>query len=71
MKKRIQLSGGSHNSKAINVVVSADAYGDFQKGFAGLNEILSKSQRGKLERHFCGIKSCTCGSYLRAHIEVI
>ena len=64
----VTLSGGFHNSPKIRVRI--------KKGFTmdalhtgELYDALSDGQVKKLERHFCGIKGCECGSWVKAQIE--
>ena len=67
--KTITLSGGFHNSPAINFHISENAYNALKSGEAQIYEVLSQSQLKRADRHFCGIKGCTCGAYMRADIE--
>lgn len=68
--KNLILSGGFHNAPEMSIRVSETLYRMYSCGMIEFPEMLSKYQRSKLERHFCGIKGCKCGSYLRANIEV-
>ena len=67
--KKIRLSGGFHNSEEVSILLSDAKYKDLKEGVSSLQEVLSPSQYKKLDRHFCGIKGCTCGSFMRAKIE--
>lgn len=69
--KTIELSGGFHWSPAVRIRVKDAAVADMQHGLCELSDILTKYQKTKLERHFCGIKGCYCGSYRRADIEIL
>lgn len=63
---KIQLSGGFHNSNTITLYVKC------QKDDIShhtLSSILSTNQLNKIEKHFCDIKGCTCGSYMRSIIS--
>lgn len=81
--KKIKLFGGFHNSKSTNVQVSDEVYSDLKEQFDGkpyeqcviigeyLDEFLTEGQKKRLNKHFCGISGCTCGSYYRdCHIEL-
>lgn len=65
----ITLSGGFHNSPEIRIRVNETIYRMYSIGMIEFPRMLSDYQKRKLERHFCGIKGCTCGSYMRANIE--
>ena len=67
--KTITLSGGFHNSPAINFRISESAYNALKSGEAQLYEVLSPNQLKRADNHFCGIKGCTCGGCMRAEIE--
>lgn len=57
---KIQLSGGFHNSQSISIrptIIADCAY-------------VSPSQARRLQKHFCGIKSCACGGTTRADITM-
>jgi hypothetical protein len=69
--KRIRLYGGFHNSPEIIINVSDNAAEDWKNEKSNFQEILSEYQRKRLENHFCGIKGCTCGSYMRAEKEIL
>lgn len=75
MKTRVTFSGGFHNSKAINLYIELpnDALCDYAEGNISAKELidyhLTPYQRKRLERHFCGIKSCTCGHWHCADID--
>lgn len=69
--KRIRLYGGFHNSPEIIINVSDNAVEDWKNEKSNFQEILSDYQRKRLENHFCGIKGCTCGSYMRAEKEIL
>lgn len=72
---KVKLRGGFHNSKSITLsigfkVESLISYADGQTSLTELiDENLSSYQRKRLENHFCGIKGCTCGSWLRANVD--
>ena len=75
MKTRVAFSGGFHNSKAINLYIEFPnaALCDFADGNISAKELIDEHltpyQRKRLERHFCGIKGCTCGHWHRADID--
>jgi hypothetical protein len=61
---KIKFDGGFHNSSPM--VISVPLY------FYAANRYphyLSLRQKRKLQKHFCGIKSCTCGGAARAEKE--
>lgn len=67
--KNVTFSGGFHNCGAIRIRVNEKQYKDIEEGFYPLSDILSGYQMNRLNRHFCGVKGCTCGGVLRATIE--
>lgn len=74
MKYKIFISGGFHNSSETHVNVSKEAYDAFDDVVNGkMSEVgwcerwLTNNQEKRLWNHFCGIKGCTCGSYIRAN----
>lgn len=69
--KTIELSGGFHWSESVRIHVSNESVEDLQSGRAEISDILTSYQRKRLERHFCGIKSCYCGSFRRADWEIV
>ena len=67
--KKIRLSGGFHNSEEVSILLSDEKYKYLKEGVSSLQDVLTPYQFRKLDRHFCGIKGCTCGSFMRAKIE--
>lgn len=74
--KKVTFSGGFHKVAPISLRVSDKAFNaleDVKNGFTDISEwvehFLSKWQESRLNKHFCGISGCTCGSYCRATIE--
>lgn len=67
--KKITLSGGFHNSEEVSILLSDAKYKDLKEGVSNIQEVLTPYQFKKLDHHFCGIKGCTCGSFMRAKIE--
>lgn len=65
----LSLSGGFHNSPEIKIRVSNTSYRAYSIGSITFTEMLTDYQQKKLSRHFCGIKGCTCGAYMRADID--
>lgn len=70
MSKYVTFYGGFHNCGAIRVRVSEQQGSDIAEGFYPLDEILSEGQMKRLNRHFCGVKGCTCGGVIRASVEL-
>ena len=81
--KKINLSGGFHQVGNIKIQVSNNKFNELLERFDNksyessiisgqdLDEFLTDSQKKRLEKHFCGIKDCTCGGYYRdCHIEI-
>ena len=72
MVTAFELSGGFHSSGPIRIRVMTDLWGlrdeDIQ---AALDQWLTPYQRRRLERHFCGVSGCACGSWHRAEIRVL
>lgn len=66
--KTITLEGGFHNSPAIRLRLSEAAFQRLRDG-EGIYSVVSENQARRLDRHFCGIKGCTCGAAARARIE--
>jgi len=72
MKTTIKLSGGYHGSNPTRVYLGYSRATVREKIESGeLHELLTESQISRLERHFCGIPGCTCGSWRRANIDVL
>lgn len=67
--KYVTFYGGFHNCGAIRVRVSEEQRNDIAEGFTPLYDILSDGQLRRLNRHFCGVRGCTCGGVNRATIE--
>lgn len=67
---KITFFGGFHNSNAITIRVSNETANDIREGFYPLSECLTSYQLRRLNRHFCGVKGCTCGGVMRAEIEL-
>lgn len=68
---KVTLSGGFHNSTPINILMPEKVAEDLKNGKVSLTDyhVLTRAQRIKLDRHFCGIKDCMCGGVSRAEIE--
>jgi len=68
---KITLRGGFHNAGDIKIVLPAGVVSDLEKGKIGITDewVLSKYQRRRLDRHFCGIEGCKCGGVARAEID--
>ena len=67
----ITLGGGFHNSSPINIKANIPdkiINAGYKVMVTDLIDYLSENQIKKIDRHFCGIKKCMCGSYLRAEI---
>ena len=72
MSTMLELSGGFHRSGRIRVRLLTDLWGLRPEDIpAALDHWLSPYQRRRLERHFCGIPGCACGSWHRAEIRTI
>ena len=57
--KRVIEGGGFHNVPDLTIMTNSDPeyFGD---GVFGIE--VTKSQRRRIENHFCGISDCCCGS---------
>ena len=68
----IVFSGGFHYSDEISIYNRplADAIRE-QGNQISIYEYLSENQIKKLDNHFCGIDSCTCGGVSQASYEVL
>lgn len=68
---KVTLSGGFHNSSPINISLPEKVADSLKNGEVTITDfhVLTRSQRQKLDRHFCGIKGCMCGGVARADIE--
>ena len=72
MKTTIKLSGGYHGSNPTRVYIGADLSTVREKIESGeLHELLTESKISRLDRLFCGIAGCMCGSWRRAHVQVV
>lgn len=64
MKKiiTIEMSGrlNFHNSSPLKIIVDTEKTVQGEDG--GLLYAISKSQARRIDRHFCGISECICGS---------
>jgi len=72
----VEFYGGFHNSGSIGTVVpSINSFGksiyDCDNLVEYLDTVLTDTQRANLEKFFCGIAGCTCGSWTRAMIRII
>lgn len=67
--KYVTFYGGFHNAASTRVRVSDEQYNELREGFYPLADILSEGQMKRLNRHFCGVRGCTCGGVNRATIE--
>lgn len=67
---KIQLKGGFHNAPLITVSLPSVIVQGLKSGDLALTDwhVLSRAQRLKLDRHFCGVKGCKCGGVARAEI---
>ena len=69
----VTLSGGFHDVDGITVRVPCSeamvGVTNNREIIDYLNNVISDGQRKRLERHFCGIQGCTCGSWTRATVE--
>ena len=71
---KVTFWGGYHNVSEISLRVPVGAYADFSFSkdlsvWAYNN--LSKYQIKRLDKHFCGIKGCLCGSFEHANFTAI
>ena len=66
---RVTLSGGFHDADSLTIKVPCDKRSESVAMIDYLNNVISDNQRKRLERHFCGVQGCTCGSWTRAMIE--
>ena len=68
---KVTLSGGFHNAADITIQLPAKVAEDLKNGHVSITDyhVLSRSQRIKLDRHFCGIRGCKCGGVARADIQ--
>lgn len=67
--KTVTFYGGFHNAGEIKIRVNNNQLRELKEGFYPLGEILSDYQIKRLNRHFCGVRNCTCGGAHRATIE--
>lgn len=72
---KITFSGGYHNKPEINmnIQITKESYIDYINNRIDKFELIknnaSSNQLKRLERYFCGVKRCTCGSWQRANIQ--
>lgn len=64
----LALDGGFHNSPRTTVWVKQMDYEDYQLGRISFRNCLTLNQQRRLDRHFCGVKNCTCGGLDRANV---
>ncbi len=84
MKTKLTFSGGWHRCSSTSVYVDIpdgliikiaraieqEESGDLDYYTSIINaDYMSKRQRYRLWRHFCGMHDCCCGSYGRADID--
>ena len=69
-KVQIELGGGFHNSPAVVIRVSERDWASAIQSGEKMSA-LSDGQAKRLQRHFCGIASCTCGGARRADWSVL
>lgn len=75
MKTKISLIGGYHERPEMSVVINIKpgAIIDYDTGQISAIELIenyaSPYQLKRLQRHFCGIRRCTCGSWQRADLN--
>lgn len=71
MDKKIKLTlyGGFHEVGPINIIVQHQDALSIMDHEVSLSEVLSESQKKRLEKHFCGIEGCCCGGVMRATIK--
>lgn len=76
--KKLKLYGGYHNVRPISLNVTEEVYNSIYKGktwceregcynISGytLERWLTTYQLKRLEKYFCGMSDCQCGSYFR------
>ncbi|HPS30199.1 MAG TPA: hypothetical protein PLZ43_08085 [bacterium] len=69
---KVLLSGGYHNSEPISLRIGYPAENiKLAIATGNFSDLLSAYQLKKIERNFCGISGCTCGSYTRADIKIV
>ena len=68
---KVTLSGGFHNAPAINIQLPVKVAEDLKNGVVSITDyhVLTRAQRIKLDKHFCGIRGCMCGGVARATIQ--
>lgn len=68
---RLTLYGGFHNSSPIRIDVPEKVAHLLKIGEVSLTDyhVLTRAQRVKLDRHFCGVRGCLCGGVARASID--
>lgn len=68
---KVTLSGGFHNSSPISISLPEKVAESLRNEEVSITDfhVISRAQRQKLDRHFCGIKGCLCGGVSRAKIS--
>lgn len=73
----VRFSGGFHNRPGITIRLSFSPKFRLPETW-GPGELkdyvvhsLSRHQREKLEKHFCGVRGCSCGSWTRAEMKIV
>ena len=75
---KVTFWGGYHNVPEINMNISLEAYEALYYVIEGDETLvdwacanLSEYQTKRLDKHFCGIKGCSCGSFEHANFTAI
>lgn len=68
--RKVTLRGGFHGRPEITIRLPYCEFGGKSIVFH-LDEHISAYQRRRLERHFCGVPGCCCGSWTRAEMETL
>ena len=68
--KEITLYGGFHNASSVRVRISDKDYEDIKNGNMPIWEAISEAQEKRLNKHFCGMKDCSCGGIRNKEVQI-
>ena len=67
---KIRLIGGFHHAPGTILILKGKRW-EGESVHDAVARLASEGQLARLERHFCGIRGCSCGSWCRAEAEEV
>ncbi len=67
---KVRLVGGFHNAPGTCLILQGERNPEESISDA-VHRLASEGQLARLERHFCGVRGCSCGSWCRAEAEEV